>query len=368
MDTIEALTRKIVWVESTLIGLTIAAIAYGDHLTGPHVSLGYLYLVPLSYSAVTHSLPVTFGLVVACVGLRQWLGPLELSGWVSFIRDWVLTAIFLSLVSALYRLGRDRRQLFEKARQQRDELLREINLAAAVQRRILDRNVPPPGPFAIKAHSWPARETGGDYYDFIELDGNRTALVIADVAGKGLPAALLMPAVQIALRALAAVGSSLQKVVSQLNSVVFDSTDQAAYATLFIGVLEKDSGVIRYVNAGHVAPLVMGAGEDSVRWLDSTGTPVGLLAEAKYEVVETRLQPGELLLLYTDGLLEASNGEQEEFGRERLVALVRKIHHQPAETLIESIRRAVEDFQDSVQDDLTLIAARRADGPVQKSN
>ena len=105
MGEIKRLERRIQRVESILILLAVAAIASGDYMFGPYVSLGYLYLVPLSYSALTHRWPVTLSLVVLCVFLREWLGPIEYSSWGLIIRDWVLTVIFLSVVTALHRLG-----------------------------------------------------------------------------------------------------------------------------------------------------------------------------------------------------------------------------------------------------------------------
>lgn len=200
---IDSLEARITRAESILIGISIAAIASGDYLLGRDFSIGYLYLIPLSYSALTHSWRVLLSLLAICVLLRQWFGPLELAPAGLIARDWILTGMFAGIVTFLHRLGSQRRAFFEKARQQRDELRREIELAADVQRNLLARNRPPQDRWDISARTYPLNTVGGDYYDFLPLGNGRLGAVIADVAGKGLPAAMLMPAVKIALRAIA---------------------------------------------------------------------------------------------------------------------------------------------------------------------
>ncbi|UCF37507.1 MAG: hypothetical protein JSU96_01160, partial [Acidobacteriota bacterium] len=166
MSEITTLEKTIVRVESILIALTIGAIASGDYIFGPEISIGYLYLVPLSYSALSFRWRTTAGLIVLCVVLRQVFGPLEFSSWALVIRDWVLTGIFLSVVTLLHRLGRARHKFFETARRQRDELLRDVELAAEVQRELLSTHVPPPNNLDIVTRMEPAKVVGGDYYDF----------------------------------------------------------------------------------------------------------------------------------------------------------------------------------------------------------
>ncbi len=359
MGEIEKLTRKIVWVETVLIGLAVAAIAYADWLVGTEVSLGFLYLIPLSYCAVTHNVTFTLLLVGLCVLLRQWLGPLQLATWELFIRDWVLTGVFLSVVSALFRLGRDRREFFEQARSQRDELLREVRLAAGVQSRLLDRNAPPPAEIDVSARCWPLGHVGGDYYDFVDLGDKRLCVVIADVAGKGLPAALLMPALQISLRTLASRGLDLVEAMQELNSVVYGATDDAAYATMFVGVLDAQNLRFDYVNAGHVPPLLIRPLQEDPSELRSGGPPVGLLESVEYEKGTVDLRPGDLLLLYTDGVVEGCNAEGEPFGSERLRKSLRKSTRESAENVVEELHdQLARFFDDGAEDDVTLIALR----------
>lgn len=361
MKNIEELTRKIVRVESILIFLSISAIAYGDFLAGEAISLGYLYLIPLTYSALTHRVWTTVVLVGVCVTLRQWLGPLELSPWFYFLRDWALTGVFLSVVTVLHRLGNDRRRFFETAREQRDQLAREVELAAEVQEHLLSKHIPPKGKFDIEAKTWPARVVGGDYYDFIELEGGRLAVVIADVSGKGLPAAMLMPAAQIALRTLASSGKKICEILQELNHVLLEATDRARYATLFYGALNLQTGHLRYVNAGHLPGLLFRASGGEVEWLSAGGPPVGLMEDVTFQAGEVHLSPGDLLLLYTDGVVEAENCDSEAYGEERLVDLVRGIRLESCQRIIDSVHQSVAEFlcEADQADDLTLITVRK---------
>lgn len=356
----ENVERRLIRVESILVLITIAAIAYGDYLVGTDTSLGYLYLIPLSYSALTQKLRTTIGLLLVCVVLRQWLGPLERSTWAFFIRDWALTGIFALVATTIYRLGQQRHRLFETSREQRDELLREVELAAQVQSNLLSKNVPPTLDSDIAAQMSPAKVVGGDYYDFIPLEDGRTSIVIADVAGKGLPAALLMPAVQIALRALVTRYDRTEDILQELNTALYETIQNTSYATLFYGTLDANATSIRYTNAGHLPALLLRAETQEIRWLATGGQPVGLLPDVAYETEEVPLHAGDTLLLYTDGVTEAENRLGEQFGRERLATIVRDNRGVSSAELVEAVRHAVLNFQDGrlQDDDLTLIAVK----------
>ncbi len=363
----DSLEKRITTVESILIALTIAAIAYGDHLVGRETSLGFLYLIPLSYSALSHRLWITLVLVAACVALRQWLGPLERSPDVFFVRDWVLAAIFVAVVSALVRLGRRRRRFFESARRQRDELYEEVEMAAEVQENLLKRNQPPQTQYDIVASIEPAKVVGGDYYDFLSMSENRLGVVIADVAGKGLAAAMLMPAVDITLQAVTERVDDPAAALEEMNRAFYENTGHANYATVFFGVLELDSGRLRYGCAGHLPGLIVRA-DGEAEWLGEGGTPVGLLPGATFQTAETQLRPGDVLTLYTDGVVEAENAAEEAFGGERLAELVSAHRSEEAAAVEQALRRAVKEFRSDEQsiDDATLIVIK-APGRVSES-
>jgi serine phosphatase RsbU (regulator of sigma subunit) len=367
---IGGLERQIVRVESILILLSIGAIASGDYLFGPQISLGYLYLIPLSYSALTHRWFVTASIVLICVVLRQWFGPLDYSSWGLIARDWILTAIFLSVVTALYRLGRSRHEFFETARFQRDELVRELKLAANVQSQLLKRHQPPDGRFEIVAKTYPAKVVGGDYYDFISMGGeDHSGIVIADVAGKGLPAALLMPAVQIALRTLASRYRDANRIIRELNSVFYEATEHASYATLFLGILNLKTGAMEYVNAGHQPPLILRHNHEKFEELTDGGPPVGLLPDADYVAGKIMLNSGDILTLYTDGIVEAENETGEFYENHRLEQVIRNCRNlSPLET-IEKLREGVEGFcgGNPPNDDLTAIVVRESPDTASKT-
>ncbi len=360
MREIDSLERKITRAESLLIGLSVMAIAGGDYALGREISLGYLYLIPLSYSALTHRWPVTLVLAGICVALRQWLGPLELAPTVSIVRDWVLTATFAGVVTTLYRLGSQRRKFFETARHQRDELLAEVRLAADVQRKLLEQHRPPAGPWDIAARTVQMKAVGGDYYDFLELPGGSLGIVIADVSGKGLSAAMLMPAVQIALRALAFRYSRTQDILHELNKTLYDAFLPASYATLFFCALDFESGRLRYANAGHHPALLLRA-SGSVERLSEGGTPVGLIAEANYQVGEAQIRPGDVLALYTDGISESANPVGDHFGDAHLERTVLEaLSEKDSNRIIERLLGAAQHFRSGAEadDDMTAIVVR----------
>lgn len=353
------LEQRIRLVESILIGLTVAAIAYGDHLVGLEISLGFLYLIPLSYSALSHRLWITLALICVCVLLRQVFGPLENSPSLYFMRDWVLAAVFLSIVAALVRLGDQRRRFFESARAQRDELFKEVELAAEVQENLLQKNQPPRTPYDIVATIEPAKVVGGDYYDFLEMSGDRLGVVIADVAGKGLAAAMLMPAVDLTLQALIERIDDPATALAEMNRAFYENTGQANYATVFFGVLDLENGHLAYASGGHLPGLVVRA-DGGADWLAEGGTPVGLLPAAKFKTAETTLASGDLLVLYTDGVLEAEDAHEEPFGGERLIAVVKANRVQTAAVVEQELRRAVRKHRsdDQALDDATMIVIK----------
>jgi serine phosphatase RsbU (regulator of sigma subunit) len=359
---IESLERRIVRVETTLILLTIGAIAVADAWVGPDRSLGPLYLVPLSYSALTHRRWITFGLLLVCLVLRQLFGPLEGAPdpWAQFLRDLGIASVFMMLVWYLLRLGRLRQAFFALARNQRDELAHELKVAGEVQRRLLESNQPAPAGLDFHAWTAPLKAVGGDYYDLWIPDPGRAVVVVGDVAGKGLPAALLMPALRIAVRSIAARERDPARIVDQVNAALCQSTEDSSYATLFFASLDLESGSLTYVNAGHLPGLLVdGAGD--VRWLAGGGTPVGLIPGAPYEGQHLTLGEHDLLVIYTDGIWEAESQSGEEFGRDRLAQVVLGARNRPAREVASALRAEWERFRDGERhaDDTTVIALRR---------
>lgn len=359
---LDSLERRIIRVESILVMMTIASIATADAIVGKGISLGPLYLVPLSYSALTHRLKTTLALIVACVVLRELFGPLGNSSdpWFFFFRDLTIAGVFVVLVVFLRKLGGERRRIFELARAQRNELTREVEMAAAVQKRLISLNDPPVSDFEIAAKTEPLLGVGGDYYDFIDLGDRQCGVVIADISGKGMPAALLMPALRLGIRSLVAGQGTPSERIRHLNDEFCKTTDPRHYGTLFYARIDLDDGRLTYVNAGHV-PALLVDGKGVCRTLDSGGPPVGLLDESSYRSEEVTLEPGGVLLLYTDGVTEAVNPQDEEAGLGLLTELLSSYNSSSAEELVTAVFERVHDFQGgrAAGDDITVIVIRR---------
>lgn len=251
----------------------------------------------------------------------------------------------------------------ERGRQleiERQRIESELGLARRIQARLL-----PPGPPALPGldlagTSESAREVGGDYYDFLPLEGGRVALVIADVSGKGVGAALLMSAFRASLMSQDLAREPVAAVLARLNRFLHHSVEPGKFVTAFLGVLDGTSGRFVYSNAGHNAPLLVSA-DGAVARLEAGGLILGIFEEAGYETGEVTLAPGDRLVLFTDGVTEAMDEHDEQWGEERLVELLRCGAGSDSATLVGRIVEAVRRFEGArgASDDVTLIVARR---------
>ncbi|HKW63273.1 MAG TPA: SpoIIE family protein phosphatase [Candidatus Acidoferrum sp.] len=247
---------------------------------------------------------------------------------------------------------------------------REMEIAREVQARLFPQKLPTMKTLEYIGACIPARAVGGDYYDFLELRGGRLALVLADIAGKGVSGALLMANLQASLRGQLATGvDDLRQVLSSVNHSFCENTGEASYATLFFADYDDTSRRLRYANCGHLPPLLLGASgtsEDRVTGeckvvgrLDATCMVVGLFDEWQCEIAEVRLAPGDTLVLYTDGITEARSADGEEFGESRLLDTLRSYCHLPVGPLLQAVVGAVQQFTaGEQQDDITLVIAR----------
>jgi serine phosphatase RsbU (regulator of sigma subunit) len=252
---------------------------------------------------------------------------------------------------------------------EQETLRRDIALASDVQRRLLP-DAPPSAECAdFAAASVPARRIGGDYYDFVELRDRGIGIALADVSGKGVAAALIMSVVQASLRIIASEGDvSPPRLVARMNEFVYRSTPASKYATFFYAQLDGQGRHLRYVNAGHNAPYLLRAERQStagsppaeIEQLSVGGTVVGMFPEMGYEEATVELYSGDVLLVFTDGVPEAQNPEQEEFGEERLQLLLRQTAHLPPDEISARISAEMKDWiRDAEQyDDLTFIVMK----------
>jgi serine phosphatase RsbU (regulator of sigma subunit) len=203
-----------------------------------------------------------------------------------------------------------------------------------------------------------ARQVGGDYYDFLSLGAGHLAIVLADVSGKGISAALLMANLQANLRSQYTLAlEDLPRLLKSVNQLFYQNTDAHSYATLFFADYDDSTRRLRYVNCGHLPPLLLRA-NGKVERLTATSTVLGLFEEWECAASEVGLSPGDTLVLYTDGVTEAASARGEEFGESRLIETLCAQRHLPVPFLLEAVAAAVEEFSHGEQaDDITLIVA-----------
>jgi serine phosphatase RsbU (regulator of sigma subunit)/catechol 2,3-dioxygenase-like lactoylglutathione lyase family enzyme len=251
-----------------------------------------------------------------------------------------------------------RRATAEKLEAER-RAAQELEIAKQVQARLFPQNLPRLRTLEYAGICIQARQVGGDYYDFLNLGGERFGLVIGDISGKGIAAALLMANLQANLRSQCAMAlDQPQLLLRSVNQLFYENTTDTAYATLFFA--EYDDGLrrLRYANCGHLSALLL-RGDDSVEQLDSTSTVLGLFKEWDCSIGERLLFPGDTLALYTDGITESFSPEGEEFGEQRLIEAVRQNRDLSSQALLRSVVDKVQQFSPHEQhDDLTLIVAK----------
>jgi sigma-B regulation protein RsbU (phosphoserine phosphatase) len=235
----------------------------------------------------------------------------------------------------------------------------ELEIAANVQQKLFPRKLHRLASLDYAGHCIPAREVGGDYYDFLEISDRKIGFVLGDVSGKGVPAALLMANLQACFRSQQP--ASLENPAQVLRSVnrhFFDSTTADRYATLVFAVYDDATRKVRYVNCAHCPPLLLRANGEIER-LGSTATMLGAFARWDCTEAETDLCAGDTLLLYSDGVTEAGADTGEEFGDDRLFHALRVNQRQPAQPMVEAIVHDVQEFSGAARsDDVTVVALR----------
>lgn len=244
---------------------------------------------------------------------------------------------------------------------EKERLQSELEIAREVQNQLFPKNAPTLRTMEITGVCQPARMVSGDYYDFLCMDNNRVAFALGDVAGKGISAALLMASIQSIMRTqlLESKGIfSTSSAVALLNRQLFASTSPEKYATFFFGVYEENSRILTYTNAGHLPPLLIREG--GAISLEVTGTVVGAFPSIKYEQCELALQPGDMLVAYTDGIAEPENEYGEEFGAERLTEILLRYQSAESSEIITRVLKAVEQWTGGGEqfDDMTILLAK----------
>jgi sigma-B regulation protein RsbU (phosphoserine phosphatase) len=230
------------------------------------------------------------------------------------------------------------RDVLAKQRMERD-----LALARSIQLGLLPEKSPQIEGFELEASHQTSLEVGGDYYDFIPLGSQTMLNVVADVEGKGVGSAMVMANLQATLHALIAHVHSLERLVSALNDRMLADTRGQKYMTMYLSILDQRNKTLHYVNAGHVPPILLRA-DGSVEYLREGGMVVGLFPNVPFERGNVKLNSGDILAGYTDGITEASNPEDEEFGYDRLVELLKKHRNASAREIVDYTLAEVERF------------------------
>ncbi len=357
------------WLPLALVLGAVGAVAYADHLV-VSISLVYLYILPIAVGAIFLRKRVSYSLIVVCVLFHDYYSPRGINPGLRIFHNLSAMLCFAFVVHVIQRYMQQREALAKTVRQQRDDLLKDVELAAQVQRLFLPSGKPAIAGLEIAGMMHPAQGVSGDYYDYFPIDAHTTQIVIADVAGKGVPAALLMSATAAAMRLEANHDRNMLEQVERLNTGIHSVSDSDRYVTLLVGEIDAQKRTLRYVNCGHNPALLFRAETGTVSLMNSSCPPIGLSPEEICELTLEDLMPGDVLVFYTDGVTEAENRSVEEFGMERLSATVRRGSSLSAEELMAKIYDAAADFcSDEFDDDVTILVVKcKFDGPLTVSS
>jgi sigma-B regulation protein RsbU (phosphoserine phosphatase) len=346
------------WLPLVLVLGAVAAVAYADHRV-VSVSLVYLYILPIGLGAIFLRKVISYGLIAACVLFHDYYSPRYINVGMRIFHNLSAMLCFAFVVYVIQRYMEQRESLAKTVQQQRDDLLKDVELAAQVQRLFLPLNKPAIDGLEIAGMMQPARGVSGDYYNYFPIDANTTQIIIADVSGKGVPAALLMSATAAAMRLAANHERNMLEQVERLNSGILSVSDADRYVTLLLAEIDVQKRKLQYVNCGHNPALLFRATTGTLTHLDSSCPPIGLSPEEICELSSANLAPGDVVVFYTDGVTEAKTPLGEEFGMERLSATVRRGSSLSAEELMTDIYTAAANFcGDDFADDVTLLVVK----------
>lgn len=245
-------------------------------------------------------------------------------------------------------------QLIEKKR-----LEGQLEVARQVQLELLPPTDPKLEGFDISAYNFPTEEVSGDYYDWVRIYEDQIGLVIADVSGKGVPAALLMAFLRASLRAATHIGYSPQISMAKVNYLLWESIERNQFVTAFYAILDASNRTLAYTNAGHNPPLLIDS-QGTMKFLDRGSLPLGMFRDTRYHEYYLTIEPNDLFVLYTDGVTEAASLSGEEFGRERLAQSVKAASHLSAKDLIAAVQKDVIEWTQGkgATDDITFFVIK----------
>jgi serine phosphatase RsbU (regulator of sigma subunit) len=261
---------------------------------------------------------------------------------------------------AALRIERERMAETEQARRR---MALELSQAADIQRQFLPASAPPVPGLDLAGYNVSCRTVGGDYYDFVPFADGRVAVMVGDVCGKGMPAALLMMGLQARVRVLAEIVVSPDELMDRLNRILTAAGLNDRFITFFYALFNPDTLQLAYCNAGHNPPLLIRANGTS-EWLEGGGPVLGILPGIKYEKQQATLREGDVVLLYSDGITEANNPGGEEFGEKRLLESLLPLRHESIQAILQGLIQTVQEWMSGVPaaDDLTLVVVRKKSG------
>ncbi len=265
-----------------------------------------------------------------------------------------MLAVFASQAAVSIERARLTRELLDRRR-----LEKELAIAREIQASFLPKRAPEVAGFDLAGATQPHDEVGGDYFDFIRVSDSRLGIAIADVSGKGIPAALIMAGFRMSLLAEIRNEFTMRAVMRKVNTLLHESTERDKFVTLFYGVLDWKNRSLSFSNAGHNPPLLL-RGDGRAQYLLEGGVALGVLPDARYEERPVALHPGDVLLLYTDGVSEAESPTGEQFGTERLERCLRRLAAGTAQEILKGVVDEVTAYagEHGVDDDLTLVVVK----------
>src|ERR1700738_2973662 len=331
------------WLPLVLVLGAIAAVGYADHFVSS-ISLVYLYILPLSVGAIFLRKAISYSLIPACILLHDYYSPRNINPGLRTFHNLSAMLCFAFVVYVIQRYMDQREALAKTVQQQRDDLLKDVELAAQVQRLFLPTGKPGIAGLEIAGMMQPSRGVSGDYYDYIPIDAHTIQVVIADVSGKGVPAALLMSATAAAMQLEANHDGNMLDAVGRLNTGIRSVSDGARYVTLLLAEIDVHERRVDYVNCGHHPALSVRAKTGTLTHMDSSCPPIGIFPHEICELASADLITGDVLVFYTDGVTEAQNLLGEQFGTERLSAVVRRGSSLSAEGLMTDIFKSAANF------------------------
>jgi phosphoserine phosphatase RsbU/P len=347
------------WLPLVLVLGAIAAVAYADRLV-VSISLVYLYILPLGLGAIFLRRSISYCLIVVCVLLHDYDSPRKIHPGLRILDNLTTMLCFTFVVYFIQRYIEQREALARTIQEQRDRLLQDLELAAQVQRLFLPTGKPAIAGLEIAGMMRPARRVSGDYYDYIPISAHTIEIVVADVAGKGVPAALLMSATAAVMHLEANRDRNMLELVGRLDKEISSVSDGERYVTLLLAEIDARKRTVRYVNCGHNPALMFRAKTGTVTYMDSSCPPIGMFSEKPCELASGDLIVGDVMVFYTDGVTEAQNQLGEEFGLERLSAVVGRGSSMSAEGLMNDIFSSAANFCSEVgfQDDVTILVVK----------